>query len=658
MAINKLFSILLMMVLSISVSAMQIFVDVPVDRTITLDVEQSDSIANVKAQIEAEEGVPAAQQKLFFGAQELLDEWTLADYNIQDGSTLTLSLQSVFIDITEFENGYLTFPNVDQSLYYRIEFKPNLAESELWDGMYRGLRNIQSSDPEVTVPVGVFYRVVGRDTPWFGGTAVAADILSGKTAYVDDLEVTGTMPNVGQQNVMPGTASQTIAQGYHDGTGAVDGDADLAAGNIVTGVTIFGVAGGALEASGNAEAQHVLTGLTFSRDGAVDVSGTMPNVGQQNVMPGTASQTIAQGYHDGTGAVDGDADLTAGNIVTGVTIFGVAGGALEASGNAEAQHVLTGLTFSRDGAVDVSGTMSNVGQQNVMPGTASQTIAQGYHDGTGTVDGDADLAAGNIVTGVTIFGVAGGALEASGTAEAQHVLTGLTFSRDGAVDVSGTMPSVGQQNVMPGTASQTIAQGYHDGTGAVDGDADLMAGNIAEGVTIFGVAGTYKGFALVPKTGQGATESDRLRDDGNLQAGTAWPSPRFTDNGDQTVTDNLTGLMWTKHSNLPGGPRSWVDAVDYCTNMNTGSGTYGYTDWRLPNVREMQSLIDYGSDFPAMPEVHPFTDVVSGEKYWSSSTFSVFPDLDHSWSVDLRRGRVDHEDKTLAYYVWPVRGGP
>ena len=124
------------------------------------------------------------------------------------------------------------------------------------------------------------------------------------------------------------------------------------------------------------------------------------------------------------------------------------------------------------------------------------------------------------------------------------------------------------------------------------------------------------------------------------------------------MTDNLTGLMWTKHSNLPGGPRSWVDAVDYCTNMNTGSGTYGYTDWRLPNVREMQSLIDYGSDFPAMPEVHPFTDVVSGEKYWSSSTFSVFPELDHSWSVDLRRGRVDHEDKTLAYYVWPVRGGP
>ena len=49
--------------------------------------------------------------------------------------------------------------------------------------------------------------------------------------------------------------------------------------------------------------------------------------------------------------------------------------------------------------------------------------------------------------------------------------------------------------------------------------------------------------------------------DGEIQAGVAWPSPRFTDNGDGTMTDNLTGLMWTKDANLPNGTRDWYRGV-------------------------------------------------------------------------------------------------
>jgi len=134
----------------------------------------------------------------------------------------------------------------------------------------------------------------------------------------------------------------------------------------------------------------------------------------------------------------------------------------------------------------------------------------------------------------------------------------------------GTMPNIGQQNVTPGTASQAITQGYHDGTGSVAGDADLVTGNIRSGVSIFGVSGsssvvdTSSGDAVagdvltgkkawvngseitgtakpapVPKTGQ--TTSYASGDDGDLELGTAWPSPRFTDHGNGTVTDNLTG---------------------------------------------------------------------------------------------------------------------
>ena len=75
-------------------------------------------------------------------------------------------------------------------------------------------------------------------------------------------------------------------------------------------------------------------------------------------------------------------------------------------------------------------------------------------------------------------------------------------------------------------------------------------------------------------------------EDGEIQAGAVWPSPRFTDNSDGTVTDNLTGLMWAKDANLA-GLKPWQEALDYVAEMNSGSGTYGYTDGSLRNGREV-----------------------------------------------------------------------
>jgi len=75
--------------------------------------------------------------------------------------------------------------------------------------------------------------------------------------------------------------------------------------------------------------------------------------------------------------------------------------------------------------------------------------------------------------------------------------------------------------------------------------------------------------------------------DGEIQAGVEWPSPRFTVSG-KVVTDNLTGLMWTKNGNLPNGAMTWDQAIDYCNNLTLG----GYSDWRLPNVNELESLIN------------------------------------------------------------------
>jgi hypothetical protein len=246
---------------------------------------------------------------------------------------------------------------------------------------------------------------------------------------------------------------------------------------------------------------------------------------------------------------------------------------------------------------------------------------------------------------------------ASGDAVAGEILSGKKAWVKGQ-EVTGTMPNVGQTNMTPGTVAQAIPQGYHDGTGSVAGDADLVAGNIKTNVTIFGVTGTYEGGggatydAGVPKTGQ--TTSYRTGDDGDLEKGVAWPNPRFTDHGDGTVTDNLTGLMWTKNANLLVVPRTWNGAIDYCNGMNSGAGTYGYADWRLPNVRELQSLIDYGRSWPALPSGHPFTGV-QPVYYWSSSTPAAI--TGSAWGVHLGYGHVGDDSKSNTSFVWPVRGG-
>jgi hypothetical protein len=202
----------------------------------------------------------------------------------------------------------------------------------------------------------------------------------------------------------------------------------------------------------------------------------------------------------------------------------------------------------------------------------------------------------------------------------------------------------------------------------------------AEGVAVnqdgfYVIVTKKKNYAPVEKTGQ--TASYLAGDDGYFQKGIAWPNPRFTDNGDGTVTDRLTGLIWLKNANctcfyngdITGqNERDWSGALTAANLL--ASGYCGLTDgssvgdWRLPNVRELQSLIHYGFYVPALPntsgtgqwsEGNPFAGVQSSQSsYYYSSTLA--PMASHPWSVCFYYGNVVNSEGG-SLNVWCVRGG-
>ncbi len=176
----------------------------------------------------------------------------------------------------------------------------------------------------------------------------------------------------------------------------------------------------------------------------------------------------------------------------------------------------------------------------------------------------------------------------------------------------------------------------------------------------------------LPKTGQVKTKGER--DDGVLRRGVEWPNPRFTDNEDGTITDNLTCLIWDKDANRF-EKRSWDDALSDCNTLDaTDDDANGNTlddgsvegEWRLPNRLELASLLHLGYVQPAVPNTagtgkwttngDPFNDVIS-ELYWSS-TNDAWPHTDGRWYVSMNGGTVNGEDDTTTQYrVWCVKGG-
>lgn len=169
--------------------------------------------------------------------------------------------------------------------------------------------------------------------------------------------------------------------------------------------------------------------------------------------------------------------------------------------------------------------------------------------------------------------------------------------------------------------------------------------------------------AAIPKTGQ--TNSYAPGDDGTYQKGMLWPNPRFTI-GDRIasncVLDNLTGLMWIRNPDALA--KNWTNAIDYCNALDGADGRGGHIDWRMPNKKELESLLLCQFFGPPLPntegtaqweEGDPFIGIQSYDSYWSSTAYAPFTGA--AWAISLYDGASENINITAPRYAWPVRNG-
>jgi len=141
---------------------------------------------------------------------------------------------------------------------------------------------------------------------------------------------------------------------------------------------------------------------------------------------------------------------------------------------------------------------------------------------------------------------------------------------------------------------------------------------------------------------------------------------RYTDNGDGTVTDNKTSLIWLKNANAF-GRQDWYTAQKIANQMAHGQDYLCDGSepgmWRLPTKNEWQTMLDMRYKWPALSnaagtahwtEGDPFVGVPSSG-YWSATTLAFA--TSYAWYVDLFHGKLLNAPKNLTRYLWLVRDG-
>jgi hypothetical protein len=214
------------------------------------------------------------------------------------------------------------------------------------------------------------------------------------------------------------------------------------------------------------------------------------------------------------------------------------------------------------------------------------------------------------------------------------------------------------------TSSFTLSDGTNDISGVVTyanliakfkpiSNLDLLTNYTAVVTTsIQDVAGnalaadytwTFKTGVVLPDTGQTSNYTSSFGEDSDYSIN----PPSYTDNGNGTVTDNNTRLIWQQSDDNT--RRTWSTVTSYCTSLSLA----GFNDWRLPNPKELQSIVHADEYYPLInTTIFPGTE---SSDYWSS-TPNVHSPSD-AWHVDFQSGEVYGYSETWNPYVRCVRGG-
>jgi len=331
-----------------------------------------------------------------------------------------------------------------------------------------------------------------------------------------------------------GSLSTTIPVGYYNGsTSASMSDTNLAAANIKSGVSIFGITGTApipfasctdniLNNSqcSTATNRYVYTsiygGVTPAYADCSEDTGTINNsrcststaryvsatlgsdvtIWTNLLATSEVDASINNGYYNGKSCKLTDNDLTAGNIKSGVDIFGVTGTLTPAYAACSED---SGTLNNSQCSTSANRYVASVAGSDITSwsgsGTTSITasIPDGYYNTKSITFTDADLVASKILNGIDIFGVTGSVVAAYSACSNNA----LNASQCSTATNSYVSTTLGGDITISGSTSSSITQGYYDGTKSCTiSDANLIAANIKLSKTILGIAGTFDGIAL------------------------------------------------------------------------------------------------------------------------------------------------------------------
>ena len=438
--------------------------------------------------------------------------------------------------------------------------------------------------------------------------------------------------------LLAGCYNLTLAP-YTGGSGGQD--AGASSGHAGSGGTV----GGGMTSTGGISGAGGTSGVLGGGDAGVrDAPGAQPDVPTGGTGAGGMAGTSGLAGTTATGGTTGSGGTTNTGGTTTVGGTATVGGMTAVGGMTSTGGVSTG------GAGGTGGTPAVcVGSRTQCSGNSVQTCTNGQW-GAAIACGPRQTCAGPVGAGKCTCNVDPVCSSVGGTCASATTLATCAQDAQGCFYESSAMScargacsgaagsascctnacTTGTAACFSSTSLGTCALGAN-GCTAVANPAACSAGLVCE---------RYDNACLDPSWDEWPIPNSQA----DVTAG-APNGESYTDNGDGTVTDNVTGLMWQQA--VPSTNYTWANAAAYCPTLTLA----GHSDWRLPSVIELVSIVDLGQSSPSINGTYfPNTPAYW---FWSSSPVAGSPSL--AWDVNFSFGNTDYGDVSVTDVVRCVR---